>query len=98
MRTDTDVAAVIVHTVLAALHTAIVGVGYVLVERDRLQPWLLAVNLGAYAVPGLVYLLERWGNERKRKRKEISGFRDFYELLFRSQVYSQDCVEECQKK
>ena len=69
MRADTDVAAVIVLTVLAALHTAIVGVGYVLVERDRPQPWLLGVNLGAVAIPGLVYLLECWGNERKRKRK-----------------------------
>jgi hypothetical protein len=57
-------------TVLGALHTAIVGVGYVLVERDRPQPWLLGVNLGAVAIPDLVYLLERRGIERKRKRKE----------------------------
>jgi hypothetical protein len=57
-------------TVLAALHTAIVVVGYVLVERDRPQPWLLGVNLGAVAIPDLVYLLERRGIERKRKRKE----------------------------
>lgn len=56
--------AVILITVLGALHTAIVGVGYVLVERDRPQP------LGACVVPGLVYLSERWGDERKRNRKE----------------------------
>jgi hypothetical protein len=67
---ETGLAAVILITVLGALHTAIVGVGYVLVERDRPQPWLLGVNLGACVVLGLVYLSERWGDERKRNRKE----------------------------
>lgn len=61
---ETGLDAVILITVLGALHTAIVGVGYVLVERDRPQP------LGACVVPGLVYLSERWGDERKRYRKE----------------------------
>jgi hypothetical protein len=67
---DNGLAAVILITVLVALHAAIVGVGYALVERDRPQPWLLGVNLGACVVPGLLYLLERLGDERKRKRKE----------------------------
>jgi uncharacterized membrane protein len=67
---DTGFAAVILITVLGAVHVAIVGVGYALVERDRPQAWLLGVNLGACVVPRLVYLLERLGDERKRKRKE----------------------------
>lgn len=67
---DTGLAAVIVVTVLGALHAAIVGLGYVLVEMDRPQTRLLGLNLGACVVPGLLYLLERWGHERNRERKE----------------------------
>jgi hypothetical protein len=43
---DTGSAAVILVTVHAALHAAVVGMGYVMVERDCPQTRLLGLNLG----------------------------------------------------
>jgi hypothetical protein len=61
--------AVVGLTFLGALHTAVIGAGYVTLEVERDAPplWLVVLNFGASIVPVCDYLLEvqRGGIKRK---------------------------------
>lgn len=54
-------------TILSGLHTAVVGLGYAMVDRDTPPLWLVGLNLGACIVPGIIYLLKRQEAGEKMK-------------------------------